>query len=34
LTELAKETGNALERRERIAPLLRKMNELETFLVS
>ena len=33
LTEIAKECGNALERRERIAPMLRKMNDLETFLV-
>jgi hypothetical protein len=34
LTEMAKECGNALERRERIAPLLRKINDLETYLVS
>ena len=34
LTEMAKECGNALESRERIAPLLRKLNDLETYLVS
>lgn len=33
LTEMAKECGNALESRERIAPLLRKLNDLETYLV-
>ena len=33
LTEMVKECGNALERRERIAPLLRKINDLETYLV-
>ena len=34
LTEMAKECGNALESRERIAPLLRKLNDLETYLVT
>ena len=34
LTEMVKECGNALERRERIAPLLRKINDLETYLVT
>ena len=34
LTEVAKVCGNALNNRERIAPLLRKLNDLETYLVT
>lgn len=34
LTEMAKECGNALESRERIAPILRKFSDLETYLVN